>query len=144
MAKRLFVAESSMHQTAQLAQFTKDHDLGKMPDVFAPIMAGICVVYARPFLRADGLGPIDEKYSELSDVKMQETHRDLIRNRHHFYAHRDFLSSRALDPRSGTSVDMHSVHLFFDRQGSYTFATQEPMYHDINLPEIVRLAEFQR
>ncbi len=39
---------------------------------------------------------------------------------------------------------MHSVHLFFDGQGSYTFATREPMYRDINLPEIIRLAEFQR
>jgi hypothetical protein len=144
LAKRLFMAESSMHQTAQLAQFAKDRDIGRLPDVFAPIMAGICVVYARPFLRADGLGPLDERYARLSDPKSQETHNDLMRNRHHFYAHRDFLKTRALDPVGGASVDMHSVYLFFDGQGSYTFATQEPMYRDINLPDIIRLAEFQR
>ena len=39
---------------------------------------------------------------------------------------------------------MHSVHLFFDGEGSYKFSTQEPMYRDINLPDIIRLAEFQR
>src|SRR6266404_4318700 len=138
------MAESSMHQAAQLAHFAKDHNLGRLPDVFAPVMAGICVVYARPFLRADGLGPLNEKYARLADLKMQETHSDLIRNRHHFYAHRDFLKTRALDPESGTAVDMHSVQLFFDERGSYTFATQEPMYRDINLPDIIRLAEFQR
>lgn len=55
LAKRLFMAESSMHQAAQLAHYAKDHNLGRLPDVFAPVMAGICVVYARPFLRADGL-----------------------------------------------------------------------------------------
>jgi hypothetical protein len=144
LAKRFFMAESSMHQAANLAQFAKDHDIGRLPDVFAPIMAGICVVYARPFLRADGLGPLDERYACFSDPKLQETHNDLIRNRHHFYAHRDLLKTRALDPVSGASVDMHSVHLFFKGQGSYTFATQEPMYRDINLPDIIRLAEFQR
>jgi hypothetical protein len=143
-AKRLFMAESSMHQAAELAKFTKDHNIGRLPDVFAPIMAGICVVYARPFLRADGLGPLDEKYSRLNDAKLQNTHNDLIRNRHHFYAHRDFLKTRAFDPVSGTSRDMHSVRLFFDGRGSYTAATMEPMYRDINLPEIIRLAEFQR
>ncbi|HEY4272383.1 MAG TPA: hypothetical protein VGM65_10285 [Candidatus Udaeobacter sp.] len=138
------MAESSMHQTAQLAQFTVEHNIGRLPDVFAPIMAGICVVYARPFLRADGLGPIDEKYAQLKDAKLQDTHNDLLRNRHHFYAHRDFLKTRAIDPVSGTSHDMHSVHLFFDGHGSYTAATREPMYRDINLPDIIRLAEFQR
>jgi hypothetical protein len=45
---------------------------------------------------------------------------------------------------SGASIDMHSVYLFFDGQGSYTFATREPMYRDINLPDIIRLAEVQR
>jgi len=143
-AKRLFMAESSMHQAAKLAKFTEDHNIGRFPEVFAPIMAGICVVYARPFLRADGLGPLDEKYGRFDDAKLQDTHNDLIRNRHHFYAHRDFLKTRALDPTSGASRDMHSVHLFFDGQGSYTFATREPMYRDINLPEIIRIAEFQR
>jgi hypothetical protein len=144
MAKRLFMAESSMHQAAKLAEFAKAHDIGKLPDVFAPIMAGICVVYTRPFLRADGLGPLDARYALLSETKLQDTHNDLVRNRHHFYAHRDFLKTRALDPGSGASIDMHSVHLFFDGQGSYTFATREPMYRDINLPDIIRLAEFQR
>jgi hypothetical protein len=143
-AKRLFMAESSMHQAAKLAQFTKDNNIGRLPDVFAPIMAGICVVYARPFLRADGLGPLDEKYSRLDDPKLQDTHNDLIRNRHHFYAHRDLLKTRAIEPVSGASIDMHSVYLFFDGQGSYTAATREPMYRDINLPDIIRLAELQR
>lgn len=143
-AKRLFMAEPSMHQAAELAKFTKDHNIGRLPDVFAPIMAGICVVYARPFLRADGLGPLDEKYSRLNDATLQDTHNDLIRNRHHFYAHRDFLKTRALDPVSGTSRDMHSVHLLFDGRGSYSAATMDPMYRDINLTEIIRLAEFQR
>ncbi len=127
-----------MHQAAQLAHYAKDHNLGRLPDVFAPVMAGICVVYARPFLRADGLGPLNEKYARLTELKMQETHSDLIRNRLHFYAHRDFLKTRAVAPESGTAVDMHSVQLFFDGRGSYTFATQEPMYRDINLPDIIR------
>jgi hypothetical protein len=142
--KRLFMAESSMHQVAELARFTKSNNIGRLPDVFAPIMAGICVVYARPFLRADGLGPIHEKYARLDEPKLQDTHNDLIRNRHHFYAHRDFLKTRALEPVSGTLRDMHTVHLSFDGRGSYTAATQEPMYRDINLPDIIRLAEFQR
>ncbi|HEY5707074.1 MAG TPA: hypothetical protein VIS96_16045, partial [Terrimicrobiaceae bacterium] len=76
LAKRLFFAESSMHQALCLAEFALENKLGREPDIFTPIMGGICVVYARPFLRADGLGPLDGKYESFKDASLKETHDD--------------------------------------------------------------------
>jgi hypothetical protein len=133
-----------MHQAGSLAQYAFDNQVGKLQDVFVPLMGGICVAYARPFLRADGLGPLDEKYAKLSESAMQETHDDLLRIRHTLYAHRDLTRTIAWNPATQTSEAMHGVTLFFDGRHEYTFATHEPTYRDINLPAVILLCEHQR
>jgi hypothetical protein len=45
-AKRLFAAESSMRQARSLAHYAFDNQVGKLQDVFVPLMGGICVAYA--------------------------------------------------------------------------------------------------
>ena len=144
MAKRLFFAESSMNSAMQLAKYAIDNKCANLPDVFYAMMAGICVTYCRPFLRADGLGPLNDRFTTFSESALQETHDDLLRTRHSFYAHRDLTATRAINPVTVETIDMHAVILRFNGIDEYTFRTREPHYRDINLPAIVSLCSFQQ
>lgn len=141
-AKRLFFAESSFGQARALAKYAQENDLGKCLEIFVPIMSGIVVIYARPFMRADGLGELDKKFESFSDNIFQSTHDTMMKTRHEMAAHRDLVNTVAVNP-DGSDHHMFTVNLNFDGRGSYTYGVVEPYYRDINLPKIISLCDHQ-
>jgi hypothetical protein len=58
--KRLIVAVSTFEAVINSCELLIQSDVDEDAPYFRILTAGICVSYMRPFVRADGLGPLPE------------------------------------------------------------------------------------
>lgn len=100
--KRLNVACFCFERAGALAQHMADTNLAKESPLYSPMMAGVVVTYARPFVPCYGLGSLPVEFSRLADVDLKSTHDDLIAARHRLYAHTDAEKARDLKLKGGS------------------------------------------
>jgi hypothetical protein len=64
-------------------------NIGKIGEgAYHALSAGLIVTYAKPFMEANGLGPLPAKYQQFpGEQKLAWTHEDVMRGRNSIYAH---------------------------------------------------------
>ena len=86
---RLNLARQDFLGVKLLAEQLVANPIDPLSPLFRPYMAGIVTTYARGFVRNDGIGRLDESFTNFSDGVLEDTHHKLLRLRHAAYAHRD-------------------------------------------------------
>ena len=110
-----------------------------------PLLAGICVTYMNPFMSSGGLGPLPRVFTNFSaNERHARVHANLKNLRNWFYAHRDMLNIPTLfaDSASGDRFDEITFHL--DRDGTYSFSTNQLSWDIEGVHRVRDLCRFQR
>ena len=58
-------------------------------ETYEALVAGILVLYSRPFGENNGLGCLPRKFGRFRDPSLQNTHETILMARNHFVAHSD-------------------------------------------------------
>ena len=140
--KRLAFADLAFIQAHALAQFLSESEIVDEDPLYAPMFAGICVTYSKPFQGAEGLGPLPSQFSEFpADSPFALVHADLLESRNRIYAHRDLLSVHILS--ASTAEETVRVEVDLQPDGFTVFAT-EPQWPKSRVNSLIELCEFQR
>jgi hypothetical protein len=133
------------------AQLLTDHliKLGpnQNPRFYSACMTGIVVSYMRAFTASAGIGSLHKDYTIFSDLKLEETNRELELARHQFHAHYDLTRAELLKLEYEGPDSPYEITVRF-RQGEdgkmRIFPTVAvPEITSASLPEIHALLEFQ-
>ena len=149
--KRLDLASVSFNECRTLANHVID--LGLNPKsgtatLYSACTTGVVTTYARPFLQADGLGPLAKEFKAgfSSDV-LATTHTDLLAIRHSVFAHRDLIKAKNFKLHSSSYPGLYeSIVVLKETANGKCSIHSEPalLYLDPkNLPSIVELCDFQ-
>ncbi len=140
--KRLNLAGLCFDQAQALAR----HLIQAKPDptqyLYSPMVTGVVVTYMRPFMEAEGLGALPAEFERFTDHDLQEAHDQLKESRNQLYAHRDVRNGAALPTLDGTIP--FDMDIEFDGSQSYKLMPGVIEIPPENLPDFVRLCEFQR
>ena len=95
--ERLLLARRSFRSCAEACTFLHENSKDASASYFEPFAAGICVSYARPFMSADGLGPLPpDPYEKFIDrPELGILHGKVVGARNAIYAH--YSPAQALD-----------------------------------------------
>jgi hypothetical protein len=109
-------------------------------DLYAPMIAGVTVTYAKNFNDADGLGPLPEFFTRFPTANLRAAHAKLIDARNQVYAHRDARAHLFKNDKGQTVAYPVEVTIEGD---AFLFRTRMVDIPDARLPMIRKLIEFQ-
>jgi hypothetical protein len=118
--RRLIIAISNFDAVINACDMLIDGNVDQNASYYRIFTAGIVVSYMRPFLRADGLGPLPQEFQEFPDnPDLKELHEDLKHGRHWVFAHHSAEDSPSLvQPEKQQGVKDIEVH--FEETGRPT------------------------
>jgi hypothetical protein len=87
--RRLTVASDSFQQCLSLLAHMEGAELRIDSDLYAPMIAGVIVTYAKNFNDAAGLGPLPDFFTRFPSTHLRAAHAKLLEARNQVYAHRD-------------------------------------------------------
>ena len=140
--KRLNLAGLAFDRAAALAEYMIAIAPNPLGLLYSPLAAGLVVTYMRPFMRADGLGPLPADFAQFTDTTFQKSHDQLKESRNTLYAHTDMVVAPKLTTDDG-SVPF-DMWIEFDGSNRYTLMPGIPEIAPTTLPDIVRVCQFQR
>src|SRR5689334_14650456 len=103
--KMLYARECFRHAKAA-AQHILDAKLEQENPLFYSLVTAVHVLYAKPFLKAHGVGKLGE---EIIPAEHLELHRSLVEQRNQVYAHRDASAFEIAD--YGTANQVRALRL---------------------------------
>lgn len=140
--RRLVYAQRAFKNAIAMCEFAMKHDLASEPNWYPTAVTGICTDYMRPFVSADGLGPLPTRYSEFEDKAFAALHRDLDLGRNWLFAHHDMLNTPTLlQPEDADVYKRVKVRIF--PGNNFQCAIQPVKFSPKNLPQVVQLCELQ-
>jgi len=118
------------------------------PQTFTPLhvslFAGVCVTYMKPFMRADGLGPLPAKFQTFPAAEgYQKTHNDLKNGRDWYYAHRDMLKAPNLLSNRDRRARFEDVTLHVEESG-ISFSINEQSWSIGSVSRVRNLCDYQK
>jgi hypothetical protein len=127
--KRLVLAESDMSQVAVAAEHLSRHGAKMNSQVVRVLWTGIAVTYARPFSKANTVGPVEGRLVRLEDPMQRSLHGRLCELRNQLFAHTDETELRGI-------VDVAALLSV----GTGGYAEEHASMNMGALPDIVKLA----
>jgi hypothetical protein len=141
--KRLVLAHITFQQVIASCDFLIAHDSDEHSQFYGPFFSGICVSYMRPFMSAEGLGPLPKSYEEFpSDTAYAKTHADLKNGRNWAYAHNSPQQAAGLLQNEKEKEEHQRIRFSFNQNG-ITFSPPEVTWSKSRLGAIAQLATFQ-
>lgn len=141
--RKLIHAEKCFRQIERLCKYLENSQLADTEEAYVPAMAGICVIYAIPFAKNDGLGPIPDLFTQFPEAPQLDGAHQLLLNgpswiaRHHALTPASVFGEGPLEP----TIGRQSVVI----QGGQTtlFSEDDPVWNADELREIIALCRFQ-
>ncbi len=106
------------------------------------ISAGIAILYASPFTEGNGLGALENQFSEFDDKLLDDYHRTLMSCRNGIFCHRDM----RMIGKDGEGLDLpiHQIFVVVDTDGRHYIDSARPKWSNSVFPKVKTLAEFQQ
>jgi hypothetical protein len=102
--ERLLYARRTFSGCVYACKFVHDSVPDQTGEVYHTLSAGLIVSYARPFMDAEGLGPLHQKYSKFDgEPFLGEYHKAVMAARNSIYAHFSPIEAGRLVRRSPAS-----------------------------------------
>jgi hypothetical protein len=144
---RLALANVAFEHAESLTLHILDGTITVASEIYPGLVAGVVVQYARPFLRADGLGPIPEEFKTLPilapNIELQTVHDHLIEMRHCLYAHVDYLKIPEMVKNTFGIRPCDELEIQFVN-GDFSVITNEIMPPIANFQLVKQLLAIQR
>lgn len=138
--RRLTVASDSFQQCLSLLAHMESAGLKIDSDLYAPMIAGVTVTYAKNFNDAGGLGPLPNFFTQFPSANLQTAHAKLIEARNQLYAHRDARAHLFKNAKGQTVA--YPVEVTIEGE-AFLFRTRMVDIPDARLPTITELIQFQ-
>ena len=140
---RLVIAQITFQQVIAACDFLTSHESDEHAQFYGTFFSGIAVSYMRPFMSAEGLGPLPEDYSTFPNgTEHAKTHEDLKNGRNWAYAHNSRDQTAGLLKNTQQQKEQKRIRFVFDSQG-ITFNPPEVTWPKSRLHAIVSLCRFQ-
>jgi hypothetical protein len=143
---RLQLAEHAFSDSAVLARHALNAEFEERSQMYSALLGGVVVAYCRPFLEADGLGPLSDEFLEFAakdQDRYTKLHQNLLKLRHEVYAHRDLQAlSQVASEDPAKFVDPGEVVISF-RPGDFTIEVKEMLMGKSGLSTSLELIDFQ-
>lgn len=94
--RRLIAAADGYTKIVNTIEAMKQSGISYGTAIYTVISAGIGVTYARPFRRADDLGPLPTEYAHFPDSQHKATHDSIILGRDLAFAHASHKQARKM------------------------------------------------
>lgn len=140
---RLNLARQDFLGVKALAESLVANPVDPLTPIFRPHMAGIVTTYARSFVRNDGIGRLEEPFTDFEDEALKDTHTKLLRLRHAAYAHRDTSTVGSFTYAGLGESKSYQLQVRIDESGSLSLCSRAPELNPQNLPNVVKLCELQ-
>lgn len=140
--KRFSLAGLCFDQAKALAQHMIEHKPKETEMLYSPMMCGIVVTYMRPFKGASGLGKLPSEFEQFTDTDLRDAHKQMVESRDQIYAHCDLQAGVSLP-----TIDQglpYEMWITITNADSYELLPNKVEVPSENLPDLVRLFEFQR
>jgi len=140
---RLNLARQDFEGVKALAERLIANPVDPLTPIFRPYMAGIVTTYARSFIRNDGIGRLEEPFTDFDDQVLKDTHAKLMRLRHAIYAHRDSSTVGSFTYAKPDVGKSYQLQVRIDDSAVVGLCSNAPELNPENLPNVVRLCTLQ-
>jgi hypothetical protein len=140
---RLNLARQDFEGVKALAEWLIANPVDPLTPIFRPCMAGIVTTYARSFIRNDGIGRLEELFTDFDDDFLKDTHAKLLRLRHAMYAHRDTSTLDSFTYAGSDVGNSYQLRVRIDDSMVVGLCSNAPELNPENLPNVVRLCTLQ-
>ena len=139
---RFALADHAFREALAMTQHLLETKIDANSHLCSCAMAGIAVCYCRPFMRADGLGPLPDAYRDFPTPELKRIHETVFEARNKLTAHLDVMHVAGLHAQGVIQNHPGEVKVHLTMEGAF-FETTATYLHPDRLPEVKALCEFQ-
>lgn len=119
---RLALAHTAFSQAVELTAYLRTSRLIPQDDIYAGMLAGICISYARPFGSNEEVGTLSSEFSTFTKSpkpsEYQAVHNRLLEMRNKLFGHRDMAQVVKIAEKIGVAEKFARVELHIE-SGQY-------------------------